>query len=87
MRNDKMVFGIDRGLHIIANDPGISPACRHRARIRIAERDLLVLALDQLGIDGIEALDLFLQLREFVLEPRGSGLRHRVPLPVRSFEL
>jgi transposase len=51
-----MVLGIDCGLHVVADDPGVLAARRHRTRIRIGQRDLLVLALHHFGTDRIEPL-------------------------------
>ena len=39
------------------------------------------------GIDRIEPRDLFLQLRDLVLEPRNLCLRHRVTMSVGSLQL
>jgi hypothetical protein len=59
--NNEMVLGIDCGLHVVAYDSGVLAARCHRTRIRIGQRDLLVLAFHHLGIDRIEPHDLFLQ--------------------------
>ena len=45
-----MVLGIDRGLHVVADNPGVLAARCHRTRIRIGQRDLLVLALHRLAL-------------------------------------
>jgi hypothetical protein len=42
MRDDQMVLGIHRGLHVAAHDPRADAAVCHGTRIRIGERDLLV---------------------------------------------
>src|SRR5262249_49648010 len=60
---------------------------RHRARVRIGERYLPVLALHHLRIDRVEADDLFLELLDLVLQPHNFRLRHRIAVPVGSLEL
>ena len=40
--DDQMVLGIDRGLHVVADDAGAAATGGHRARIRISQRDLPV---------------------------------------------
>jgi hypothetical protein len=40
MRHNQMVFGIDCGLHVLANNPG-TPGL-HRTCIRVGQRGLLV---------------------------------------------
>jgi hypothetical protein len=63
--HNEMVLGIDCGLHIITDESGVLAARRHRTRIRISQRDLLVLALHHLGIDRAEPRDLIPQFRDF----------------------
>ena len=82
-----MVLGIDRGLHIVADDSGVLAARRHRTRIRVSQRDLLVLALHHLGIDRTELLDLFHQFHDFVLEPHNLCLWYRITTSVGSLQL
>jgi hypothetical protein len=41
MHDDEMVLGIDGGLHVVADNPGVLAAGRHGARIWIGQRDLL----------------------------------------------
>jgi hypothetical protein len=85
--HNEMVLGVDRGLHIVADDPGVVAARRHRTRIRIRQRDLLILALHHLGIDRTEPLDLFPQFLDFLLEPHNPCLRHRITTAVSSLQL
>ena len=40
--DDQMVLGIDSGLHVVADEPGVSANGGHRAGIRIGQRDLLI---------------------------------------------
>jgi hypothetical protein len=63
--DNEMVLGIDCGLHIVADDSGVLAARCHRTRIRVSQRDLLVLALHHLGIDRTEPRDLFPQFSRF----------------------
>jgi hypothetical protein len=42
MRDDQVMFRIDRDLDIVADHAGAAAAGRHRAAIRIGERDLLI---------------------------------------------
>ena len=42
MRDDQMVLGIDGDLHVVADNARALAAGRHRARIGIGQRDLLV---------------------------------------------
>jgi hypothetical protein len=39
-----MMLRINCNLHVITNDPGVLATCRHRARVRIGQRDLLEVA-------------------------------------------
>jgi hypothetical protein len=78
--HNEMVLGIDCGLHIVANDSGVLAARCHRPRIRVGQRDLLVIALHHLGIDRIEPRHLFLQFHDLVLEPRNLRLRHCITM-------
>src|ERR1700730_5674719 len=87
VRDNEMVLGVDRSLHVVADDTGVLAARRHRARVRIGQRDLLVFALHHLGIDRIEPRNLFLQFRNLILEPRNLCLRHRIAMAVGSLQL
>ena len=48
--HDEMMLRVNCNLHVIANDPGVLATCRHRACVRIGQRDLLVLTLHPLRI-------------------------------------
>src|SRR5271157_1019775 len=85
--DNEVVLGIDCGLHVVADDPSVLAARCHRTRIRIGQRDLLVLALHHLDTDRTEPRDLFVQFRDFVLEPRNLCLRHRIATAVGSLQL
>src|SRR3982074_1862422 len=56
-------------LHVVPDDAGTAPTRRHRAGVRIGERDLLVGRGEHLFLDRREALHLPFEFREFFLEP------------------
>src|SRR3977135_3515492 len=83
-----MVLGIDRDLHVVPDDAGTAPTRRHRAGVRIGERDLLVGRGEHLFLDRREALHLAFEFREFFLEPRRlERERLRRLLPIGRVEL
>src|SRR5437660_2180863 len=83
-----MVLGIDRDLHVVPDDAGTAPARRHRAGVRIGERDLLVGRSEHLFLDRREALHLTFEFREFLLETRRlERERLRRLLPIGRVEL
>src|SRR5258708_14638590 len=60
---------------------GGAPAGRHRAGMRIGEGDLLIGRGEHLLLNSLEALYLFFELGQLLLEPRGPGrklLRRRL---------
>ena len=63
------MFGVDRNLHIVADDAGASAALCHRAGVGIGERDLLVWRCQHLRFETLEALHLLRQLRDLLSEP------------------
>jgi hypothetical protein len=85
--NDEMMVRINCNLHVVANDPRVLATCRHRARVGIGERDLLVLALHHLRVDRVEPDDLLLELLDLALQPRNLRLRHRVAVPIGGLKL
>jgi hypothetical protein len=88
VRHNQMVLGIDRNLHVVPDDAGTAPTRRHRAGVRIGERDLLVGRGEHLFLDRREALHLNFEFREFFLEPRRlERERLRRLLPIRRVEL
>src|ERR1700721_3141130 len=82
-----MMRRIHSAWRIVTDDPPAPAARVHRARIRIRQGDLLVLARHHLSIQCVEALYLLAQLRDLLLEPRGLGLRHRRSLTISGIEL
>ena len=67
VRHDQMVLGIDRGLHVVADDATV--AALHRARIRVGQRQLLIGAGEHLRFEHLELLHLLLQGRNLLLQP------------------
>src|SRR5258708_30827729 len=83
-----MVLGVDRDLHVVADNTGTAPARRHRPGIGIGERYLLIGRGPHPRLKHLEALHLFPELGELLLEPRGlRGERLRWRLPVGGVEL
>ena len=80
MRDDQVVLRVDRGLHIVADDPGALAARGHRASVRVGQRDLLVGCGLHRGFDLLELLHLLLQRRDLLFQPdRLSPARPRPP--------
>ena len=81
VRDDQMVRRINGRLHVVADHAGAAPAGCHRAGIGIGEGYLLIGRGEHLFLDRLEALHLFFELDELLLEPRGPGrklLRRRL---------
>ena len=70
MRDDQIVLGNDRCLHVVADDPGATATRRHRATIGIGQRDLPIWRGQHLFLDRRQALHLLAELRQLLLEPR-----------------
>ena len=93
MRDDQMVRRIDGRLHVVADHTRAAPAGCHRAGIGIGEGDLLIRRSEHLSLNRLEAVHLFFELGELLLEPRGPGrklLRRRRTggcLPIGGVEL
>ena len=60
---------VDGGLHVVADDPGALAAGRHRTRIGIGQRDLLVGRRQHARFHLLELLHLLLQRGDLVLQP------------------
>ena len=73
--DDQMVLGVDRGLHVVADDAGAPATGGHRARIRIGQRDLLVGCVLQLLSNLVQALHLLFDRGDLLLEPGQPCLR------------
>jgi hypothetical protein len=76
MGDDQMVRRIDSRLHVVADHAGAAPAGCHRAGIGIGEGYLLIGRSEHLFLDRLEALHLFFELGELLLEPSGPGGKH-----------
>ena len=66
MRHDQVVPCIDRGLHVVADNPGAFAAGRHRPRVGIGKRDLLIGRGAHCDGDLFELLQLLFQRRDLV---------------------
>src|ERR1700721_1251948 len=82
-----MMRRIHSAWRIVTDDPPAPAARVHRARIRIRQGDLLVLARHHLSIQCVEALYLLAPLRGLLSEPRGFGPRPRRSLTISGIEL
>ena len=88
MGNDQMMLGIDRCLNVIADNAGAPAACRHRARVWIGERDLLVWCRTHLDVKLLKTLHLLLQLDNLLLQAGRLGrARRRRFLPIGTVHL
>src|SRR5437588_6646218 len=87
MGNNEMMLGVDGTLNIVPNHPATSATCGHRASIGISQRYLLVLGLHHQGVQTVEALNLFAQRRNFLIEPRDLRFRYSFPLAIGAIEL
>jgi hypothetical protein len=85
--NDEMMLRINCNLYVVANDPGVLATCRHRARVGIGQRDLLVLALHHLRIDRIEPGGLLLELLDLAFQPCNFRLWYCIALPIGRLKL
>jgi hypothetical protein len=81
-----MMLG-DGTLHIVTDHPAASATRGHRASIGIRQRDLLVLSLDHLSVQSVQALYLLAQRCNLLVEPGDLGLRYRFPLAIGAVEL
>src|SRR5258708_39388969 len=65
-----MMLRIYGDLHVVADDAGAASARRHRTRIRIGQRNLLIGRGEHLLLDRSQALDLARELGKLLLEMR-----------------
>ena len=88
MRDDQMMHGVDGNLDVVAHNAGAAAAGRHRAGIRIGQRDLLVRCGEHLHLENVEPLHLLLQHRDLLCQTARLGLeRFGRLLPVGGVEL
>jgi hypothetical protein len=72
--HDQMVLGVDRDLHIVANDAGSAPAGGHRTCVGVGQRDLLIRCGLNLLRHLLQGLHLATQAGNLLLQPAGLGL-------------
>ncbi|SKY84766.1 Uncharacterised protein [Mycobacteroides abscessus subsp. massiliense] len=82
MGDDQVVPGIDRSLHVVADDAGALAAGRHRPRIRVGQRNLRLGGGLNHCLHRLELLHLRPQRRNLLPQPRRLRLRHLALLPV-----
>lgn len=63
-----MVLGIYGHLYVVADHSGALATCRHRARIRIGQRDLTVWQCLELFLYLVKAMHLLAQLRNLLAQ-------------------
>jgi hypothetical protein len=86
--HNQMMLGVDGDLNIVADDAGAATARRHRAAVRVAQRDLLVGRGNHLTLINGKFAHRLLHLRELLSESRHfRGQRFRGLLPVGRVEL
>jgi hypothetical protein len=71
-RYDQMMLGLDGNLDVVADDARASAAGRHRAGIRVGQRDLVVRCGEHLHLENRETPYLILQLLDLFFEAAGS---------------
>ncbi len=74
VRYDQVMFGVDRGLHVVAHHAGSAPAGGHGARIGVRQRHLLVRRGLDLLLHRLQGLHLLAQAGDLVLDAGGPGL-------------
>ena len=83
VRDDQVVVGVDRGLHVVADDTRAPAAGCHRAAVGIGQGYLLVGRSQHLLLVDGKLAHLLLQLCELLVEPRhlrGQCLRRLLPV-------
>jgi hypothetical protein len=74
VRHDQVVFGVDRGLHVVADHAGSAPAGGHGARTGVRQRHLFVRRGLDLLFHRLQGLHLLAQAGDLVLDAGGLGL-------------
>src|SRR4030088_2103616 len=83
-----MMLSIHSDLHVVADDARATSARRHRTRIRVGQRNLLIGRGEHLLLDRSQALDLARELGKLLLEMcRLRSKRFRWFLQVGGVEL
>jgi hypothetical protein len=86
VRHDQVVFGVDRGLHIVADHARAPTACRHGAGVGIGQRDLLVRRGLNLLLRLFQGLHLPAQAGDLLGDPLGPGFGDVAVLAVGPVE-
>jgi hypothetical protein len=73
VRDDQVVLRLDRHLHVVADDARAAAARRHRARIGIGQRDLLIGTREHPGLEVGEAPHFVPELRDLLPQPGDLG--------------
>jgi len=77
MGDDEVVLGVYGHLHVVAHHARASAARRHRARIRVGQRELTVRLRLEFFLDLLEATHLPSQLHDLLLQPGCLGFQLR----------
>jgi hypothetical protein len=85
--DNHVVLGIHRRLHVVAHDTGTVAAGRHRAGIRIGQRDLPIRARLHLFAHLFELLHLGPDRLDLVLQMLDARFRHRTRVPIRTIQI
>ena len=75
MHDDQMMVGLDGNLDVVANDAGTAAAGRHRTRIGIGQRDLLVRGGEHLHLEKLKTPHLHLQRLDLLFEAVRLGCK------------
>lgn len=84
--DDKMMFGVDGSLQVIADNARPTAAAVHRARIRVGERDLMVGNCFDLAFHILQELHVAAQTGELLLDPVCPGFGDFAGLAVSPVE-
>ena len=88
MRHNQMMFGLGGNLNVVAHHAGAAATCRHRAGIRVRQRDLLIRCGKHVRLESCKPPHLLPQLLDLLFQAARLGLeRLGRLLPVGSVEL
>jgi hypothetical protein len=73
--HDQVMLGVDGGLDVVADHATSAPARRHRARVRVSQRDLLARRGVHDRFKGFEHRHLLAKRGDLLLQAYGLGLR------------
>ena len=86
MGHDQVVLDVDRDLHVVADDAGPLAAGRHRARVRVRQRDLPVGCCFDRSFHLAQVPHLLAQADEPLFQALDFGGGHVRVLPVGGVE-